>query len=500
MMAVMGLADGFLAGFNAMNNYQRGQKADERAEKAQGLRDAMWQNNLERQRKDDERYLDETAYARERDSKHDERQARRDGLYEEQVRASIASTKAANARAARADFRAEEEYQWLKEQREKQAYQQEHLPLIQQGWQSIAEGKDPGDLFRKVVSDPRAGQYNPERYMNSEYVSAGKAFVNYTKGLMSDAESGKLDWNSEEGVNRINNADFLKAAGTLYQEEIKTGIGDIDPATGKSIKNKELGSIMVTQDGAGVVLGVKVTYDDGSTALRPVTENRTAREDDKPKVIPISDFIGTGYKRAALSREMVANANNIRTSLGLTPGADVKGYRQAVVKLQADTEKAIGQIRRDSMLSQEEKETAIAAERNAAQQQAQGLRDVFGLEALGPAANTGSKPSPSGLTQWVGKDALRREFVNEARANGKPITEHADPAMLDQIYSRWVQLRQDRQTANALRGGYTPRKVSVDPRAAEKVALNALVEPFKNTPLLEKAPDGLAAYKSISVR
>lgn len=189
-----------------------------------------------------------------------------------------------------------------------------------------------------------------------------------------------------------------------------------------------------------------------------------------------------------------------RTSLGLTPGADVKGYRQAVVKLQADTEKAIGQIRRDSMLSQEEKETAIAAERNAAQQQAQGLRDVFGLEALGPAANTGSKPSPSGLTQWVGKDALRREFVNEARANGKPITEHADPAMLDQIYSRWVQLRQDRQTANALRGGYTPRKVSVDPRAAEKVALNALVEPFKNTPLLEKAPDGLAAYKSISVR
>ncbi|KAL8195922.1 UNVERIFIED_CONTAM: hypothetical protein K2H54_000062 [Gekko kuhli] len=170
----------------------------------------MWQNNLERQRKDDERYRDETAYARERDSKHDERQARRDGLYEEQRRSRLASA------------------MWT-------------------------------------------------------------------------------------------------------------------PATGKSIKNKELASIMVTQDGAGVVLGVKVTYDDGSTALRPVTNNRTAKGDDEPKVIPIADFIGTGYKRAALSREMMANANNIRTSLGLTPGADVKGYRQAVVKLQADTEKAIGQ-------------------------------------------------------------------------------------------------------------------------------------------------------------
>ena len=497
-MAVMGLADGFLAGFNAMNNYQRGQKADERAEKAQGLRDAIWQNNLERQRVADERYADETAYARVRDSKHDEREARRDGLYEEQVRASIASTKAANARAARADSRAEEEHQWLKDQREKQAYQQEHLPLIQQGWQNIAEGKDPGDLFRKVVSDPRAGQYNPDRYMNSEYASAGKTFVNYTTGLMRDAEAGKLDWNSEEGVNRINNADFLKAAGTLYQEEIKTGIGDIDPATGKSIKNKELGSIMVTQDGAGVVLGVKVTYDDGSTALRPVTENRTAKEEDEPKVIPISDFIGTGYKRAALSRDKVANANNIRTSLGLTPGADVKGYRQAVVKLQADTEKAISQIRRDSMLSQEEKETAIAAERNAAQQQALGLRDVFGLEAQVPAAVMGSESPSSGLTQWVGKDALRREFVQEAGAKGKPIAENVDPAMLDQIYSRWVQLRRDGQTANALRGGSTPTPVAPhDPRAAEKAALNALVDPFKITPDLNKAPDGLVAYQAM---
>lgn len=335
-----------------MNHYQRGQKADERAEKVQGLRDAMWQNNLERQRQSDERYADETAYARQQDSKQDEREARRDGLYEEQVRSSIASTKAANARAARADSRAEEEYQWLRDRREKEAYQQEYLPVIQQGWQDIEAGKDPGDLFRKVVSDPKAAQYNPERYMNSEFAGAGKTFVNYTGSLMRDAESGKLDWNSEEGVSRINAPELLKAAGILYQEEIKTGIGDVDPATGKTIKNKELGRIMVTPDGAGVVLGLKVTYDDGSTAERPVTNNRTARGDDKPKVIPISDFIGTGYKRAALSREMVANANSIRTSTGLTTGADVMGYRQAIVKLQADTEKAVGQIRRDTMLSQ----------------------------------------------------------------------------------------------------------------------------------------------------
>ncbi|WP_323993925.1 hypothetical protein [Aeromonas hydrophila] len=494
-MGVSGLAEGFLAGFGAMNHYQRGQKADERAEKEQGLRDAMWQNNLDRQRQSDERYMDETAYARQRDSKQDEREARRDGLYEEQVRSSIASTKAANARAARADSRAEEEYQWLRERREKEAYQQEYLPVIQQGWQDIEAGKDPGDLFRKVVSDPKAAQYNPERYMNSEFAGAGKTFVNYTGSLMRDAESGKLDWNSEEGVSRINAPELLKAAGILYQEEIKTGIGDVDPATGKTIKNKELGRIMVTPDGSGVVLGLKVTYDDGSTAERPVTNNRTARGDDKPKVIPISDFIGTGYKRAALSREMVANANNIRTSLGLTTGADVKGYRQAIVKLQADTEKAVGQIRRDTMLSQEEKESAIAAEREAATQQVRGLRDVFGLEA--PAASAGAELSPSGLTQWVGNDALRREFVQEAGANGKSITEHADPAMLDQVYSRWIQLRRDGKTADSLRESPTPTPVAKqDPRAGEKAVLNVLIDPFRDTPTLKSSPDELVKYEN----
>ena len=45
----LGLADGFLAGFRTMDDFQRGQKADARAEKEIGLRDAMWNNTLDRQ-------------------------------------------------------------------------------------------------------------------------------------------------------------------------------------------------------------------------------------------------------------------------------------------------------------------------------------------------------------------------------------------------------------------------------------------------------------------
>ena len=70
-MSVSGLAEGFLAGFNTMDNYQRGQKADERAEREMSLRDAMWQNTQERQKKADEQYQGELVYRKERDAVSD---------------------------------------------------------------------------------------------------------------------------------------------------------------------------------------------------------------------------------------------------------------------------------------------------------------------------------------------------------------------------------------------------------------------------------------------
>ena len=51
-MSVSGLAEGFLAGFNTMDNYQRGQKADERAEREMSLRDAMFKQNTANSNRD----------------------------------------------------------------------------------------------------------------------------------------------------------------------------------------------------------------------------------------------------------------------------------------------------------------------------------------------------------------------------------------------------------------------------------------------------------------
>lgn len=438
-MGVRGLAEGFLAGFNTMDQHERGKKADDRMEKDMSLRDAMWQNTQKQQELANTRYEDEKAYSRGRDAVNDERQKKLDSLNEMSLRASIANSQASNARAARSEARQVEMYEWEKDRLQQQKFLEENMPVIQQGWADIQAGKAPGERFISTVNNKYAAMYNPERYMSGEYANAGKTFVTHTAGLMRDAEAGKLDWNSDEGVQRINQPEFLKAAGVLYQDEVKTGIGDVDPKTGKTIKNKELANVHVTPDGAGVVLGVKVTYDDGSSTVRPVTEGRSAREDDQPKVIPLMDFVGSGYKRSALAKEFSQNAEQLRVSLGLTPGADVKGYRKAVADLRADTQARLYKIETDPNITDaSERERLMEAERMREKTGISELGGVYGISQPSAAADGGGNGSGSTLSSWVGADPSKQQFIKALATKGKSVPDGLTSEQYEQAYQGWA--------------------------------------------------------------
>lgn len=510
-MGVRGLAEGFLAGFNTMDQHERGKKADERMEKDMSLRDAMWQNTQKQQELANTRYEDERAYSRGRDAVNDERQKKLDGLNEMSLRASIAHSQASNARAARSEARQVEMYEWEKDRLQQQKFLEENMPVIQQGWADIQAGKAPGERFFSTVNNKYAAMYNPERYMSGEYADAGKTFVTHTAGLMRDAEAGKLDWNSDEGVQRINQPEFLKAAGVLYQDEVKTGIGDVDPKTGKTIKNKELANVHVTPDGAGVVLGVKVTYDDGSSTVRPVTEGRSAREDDQPKVIPLMDFVGSGYKRSALAKEFSQNAEQLRVSLGLTPGADVKGYRKAVADLRADTQARLYKIETDPNITDaSERERLMEAERMREKTGISELGGVYGVSQPKSAAesdNGGESP----LSSWVSGDQQKIQFIQESSAHGKPIPNDFGAAQLDKLYQDWVVKQQASNTASSIRGNGNQTASSAQPqgqRAAEQAVLGLITDPYKNAPTLKNAAAVMtpnnetlaSAYKAMSNR
>lgn len=441
-MGISGLAEGYLAGFSTTDRYLRGQKEDERMEKSMGLRDAMWQNEQERQKVADERYQGELEYSKGRDKLADARLDRQFALTERQVKSAEARAGAAERRATAQETRQQQEYEWQKTLRDKQVFQQENLPIIQSGWQAVSEGKDPGQQFWGVVRDPRAGSFNPERYLQQDYAEAGKTFVTYTGNLVRQAQEGKLDPSTPEGHAAVNNPEFIKAAGTLYQDEVSKGVGDIDPDSGKTITGKQLNNIMITPDGRGVVLGVEVTYDDGSKDVRPITNNRTSAPDDHPKVIPINDFLKPAYQRAALAKHMIGNADQLRTSLGLTAGPDQAGYKKAVTEL----EKQHGQNRaRISASNAEDKDMQLEALDAQLEQSKAALADTFGMTSKAEEQKAGAP-----IKEWTGGDPERLQFVKEASQHGKLSSLLDSPARMNTAFELWrQQAAKQRQTEQA---------------------------------------------------
>ncbi|MEL1213771.1 hypothetical protein [Aeromonas caviae] len=441
-MSVSGLAEGFLAGFNTMDRYQRGQKEDERMERSMGLRDAMWQNEQDRQKVADERYQSEREYGKGRDKLADARYDKQFALTERQMKASEARAGAAERRAAAQEARQQQEYEWQKTLRDKQLFQQENLPIIQSGWQAVVEGKAPGQQFWDVVRDPRAGSFNPERYLEKEFADSGEVVVKHGGKLMRLAQEGKLDPNTPEGHALINDGKFIKSLDTIYQDEVRKGVGDIDPESGKTITGKQLHNIMITPDGRGVVLGVEVTYDDGSKAIRPVTNNRTSAPDDQPKVTPINDFLKPAYQRAALSKHMVGNAEQLRVSLGLSAGPDQAGYKKAVTGL----EKQHGQNRaRISASNAEDKDLQLDALDAQLEQSKAALADTYGMTS-----KTDEPKQETPIKAWTRDVPERLQFVKEANQHGKLSSLLDSPAKMNTAFELWrQQAAKQRQTEQA---------------------------------------------------
>ncbi|HFT7660992.1 TPA: hypothetical protein ACGR4R_001391 [Aeromonas veronii] len=430
-MSVSGLAEGFLAGFNTMDRYQRGQKEDERQERELGLRDTMVKQGIEDSNRNFSLRQASFEHDKERTKTAEEQWKQEFGLRQKESEGMQAYRNANLGLAQAEEGRRKQEYEWQVRERDKQAYQQENLPIIQSGWQAVAEGKDPGQQFWNVVRDPRAGTFNPERYLQPDYAEAGKTFVTHAGNLMRQAQEGKLDPTTPEGHAAVNNPQFIKAAGTLYQDEVNKGVGDIEPDSGKTITGKQLSNIMITPDGRGVVLGVEVTYDDGSKAVRPVTNNRTSAPDDTPKVIPINDFLKPAYQRAALAKHMIGNADQLRASLGLTAGPDQAGYKKAV----ADLEKQHGQNRaRISSSNAEDKDLQLEALDDQLEQSKAALADTYGLTT-----KTDEPKQEAPLKAWTGGDPERLQFIKEANQHGKLSDLMDNPVRMNTVFELWRQ-------------------------------------------------------------
>ncbi|QBX72247.1 hypothetical protein E4630_16110 [Aeromonas hydrophila] len=511
-MGVSGLAEGFLAGFNTMDRYQRGQQEEARQERELGLRDAMvkqnqanserdfslrqaqFDNTLAQQKKADIRYEDETKYSRGRDK--DDYELRRQ---EAQGLALLRQQKMDHdAYIFARDKKDREDSDWINDK----------IATINLTYDARKNGQPDPVEYTELLKDPRLQKggsfyrYNFDRYSDGQHLQAGRKIVPQISGLMKDIDSGELSWGNEGGqraiVQRINVPEIIDPLNTILEHEIKRGVGEVDINSGKKIADKTLTHVIPTEDGRGVMYGLKVTYTDGSSKDSVVTEGRNTLPGDPVKVSKWGDLIKTVYERSNMYQQLSGAGQNRETlkrvgqNLGLETTPDYKGLQTALAGLYKQEAKALA-------------DGGDPATVKAAFDEArENLPSVYGV-------NTGGVPSTaaSGVNPelWGQSDPERQQFMREAEQGGWLGRYLESPEKMDGAFALWRQAvakdksaKQAAASAEKVRNMEGGRNQPHNYRAAEEAAVNAVIAPFANgQPVLNKAPDATAAYQAMSL-
>lgn len=85
-----------------------------------------------------------------------------------------------------------------------------------------------------------------------------------------------LQGHPDDALKGLNKPDMLKNLSVTFGSELSSRIGMKDPKTGKTVKDAQIGAILPSPDGKGIVLGLDLTYDDGSKSHKPVTKYGSA--------------------------------------------------------------------------------------------------------------------------------------------------------------------------------------------------------------------------------
>ncbi|HIE0017520.1 hypothetical protein P8971_17975 [Serratia marcescens] len=135
------------------------------------------------------------------------------------------------------------------------------MPVVQTLYKQLEEtGKFDPQLYSQISKD---NPLNPGRFFGQDVINN----VMEVNLIMPKVLAGEMNYNDPKVIKLMN---------TVLSPHIQRGIDEVDPQTGKKIVSKELGHIGVSEDGKGL----KVKYDDGTTAEKPMTELGSADERD----------------------------------------------------------------------------------------------------------------------------------------------------------------------------------------------------------------------------
>ncbi len=430
MADLRGLADGFMAGFNTADGaLQRRdeselrrmqlQQSQQNADRSFGLAQAQFDYRKDSDTQDRQRQ-------QERDAKGDQR------WQSEFEQSQKNADRTYGIQAAGLSMRREELAYQRSEQKRLQRMQDEK-PVAQALYDRLKTNNGQWDeealRIASQISDDNP--LSPKRFFGPDKVQA----VREMNKIVPQVLNGSVDYNDPSVVN---------IADKVLAPYIKRGVGEKDSTTGKTIQDKALSHIGLTEDGKGIFLSLKTKYSDGSVSeTKPMTRFASSDPQDNVVVIPLEkvmeQFRGYGQMVGAINSDP-ATAQFMNRLVNPTPkqeNAEAKEYRTQVIDSQKKRASAIA------------KDPDNAAAINAQFDQV----DDSIAQAYGQPRKSNTAGVSTQLDQWAAGDPAKVAFAKQVAASYAPgnnvSKEHLDAKYAEVTHGQAKQ--QNSQVAQQLR-------------------------------------------------
>ncbi|PWC09642.1 hypothetical protein DDT56_23465 [Brenneria corticis] len=369
-------------------------------------------------------------YRKEADSQDRQRQAERDKVGDQRWQTELGLNKRNADRSyglqAQSAKLARDQFDFKVEAMKRQQRLEEEMPMVKAAWDRLDAGIMDDETMRLINMASDDNPLSPKRLYGQDKIQT----VRDINVLMPQVNDGTLDYNDPA---------VIRSTNKVFSDVIQRNIGEKDPATGKTIKDKELAHIGLTEDGKGIFFTLKTIYDDGSSSFKPMTQNASADERDNLAIIPIE----RAFERFRGYSQMVGAANDPRLAQFMNKHvngdsknerAEAKEYRTQAIRLDTEEAKAIA------------KDPDNAVTIRAQFDQARSRLD----EAFGKQPKDSVAPM---LQQWAGNDPGKAAFVQKAMA-ASVFSGGVTPEQLDAKYEEYQRgqiSQKNQQTAQQLR-------------------------------------------------
>ncbi|UJZ96492.1 hypothetical protein IHC87_18175 [Photobacterium damselae subsp. damselae] len=418
-----GFMDGALRGFELMENHY--DRAERKADRERNLRFIEEQNKkqeLWRQQawdRDEDRYQERLKTDQANNDKEERRY--QDGL--KLKKQQLAQSNATNA--------AQQQYYQQQNNREKKLqFIQDNAPLIEQAWTRFNETGELSDILNNDYIKGTA--YDVRSYTPDKINSFNRLRVNIPNVLSGKSDIGSL----------------VPDIGVVYKSNIDRVIGSKDDSGKRTVIGAELANIHLASDinpeikgdQPGLVLGLKVKYDDGSTAIKPVTKLRSSDPNDHPLIIPLDEAMKDLSGQMKLARlastskayqQLFAKDNKAQKSMDKEYRGEVnkisKWYSDATLDLMKNSGGTVSPEQQEQLDKQRDEMLA-------------NLNKMYGK------AQTTAVTKFTSTERWASSDETKQEYLQAMKSAGRDI-DSMSVGQLEKGYQQALISKQQREKA-----------------------------------------------------